>query len=345
MYLKHKKTIMVQKINWKDTTKLKNALFVDTRAPLEFKEDHIPNSINLPILNDKERAIVGTIYKQVSQDLAIEQGMKFYVKKIPTYTEAMKQYKNKTIIVYCWRGGLRSKIIATLFDTLGYQTYQLNKGYKTYRQDVIDQLQEFKIKPKIFVLHGLTCTGKTEILKQFPQQALDLEDLAQHRGSLYGALNLQPNSQKRFESLLLQKLKQLNNQPFILVEGESRKVGNAQIPNSLWQAMEQADNILIERDLPKRVQEMVREYFTPQTIEQIKTITASLNRVISKKNKELMLQHLEEKEYLKAAEILLTLYYDPLYDHTLKRLNYLFTVKNNNLKQAIQELKNKLPIK
>ena len=165
--------------------------------------------------------------------------------------------------------------------------------------------------------------------------------MAQHRGSLYGALGLKPNSQKKFENLLLKRLNELNDQPYIFVEGESRKIGNLQIPVFLWEAMENGINILVTRTLPVRVKELVKEYFVDHP-EEIKKISASLWRVISKKNKQKMLDLLEQQEYELAAKILLTKYYDPLYEHTLKRKQYLFEVNNDDLEKATSIIKDKV---
>ncbi len=333
---------MPEKITLQEALKLKDAVFIDVRAPLEFEEDHLLEAINLPILSDEERHIVGTIYKQVSQNLAIEKGMEYYREKIPRLTEFVSQFQGRPIIVYCWRGGLRSKIICDLFESLGYPTYQLKEGYKAYRAFVLKELIDFQLKPKIFVLHGLTCTGKTALLQQLPN-SLDLEGLAQHRGSLYGAIGLKPRSQKMFDNLLLQKLKELNYKEFIFVEGESRRIGDLMLPDFLWKAICSATNVLIIRDLDIRVREMVREYFlNPAIVEEIKEITRKLWKVISNKRKEEMLLHLENKDYEKAAEILLTDYYDPLYNHSLKKLTYAFEVKNNELDLAVKEIMKKI---
>ncbi len=329
---------MPQKITVQEALKLKNAVFIDVRAPLEFEEDHLLDAINFPILSDEERHIVGTIYKQVSQNLAIEKGMGYYQEKIPRLIEFVSQFQGRPLIVYCWRGGLRSKIICDLFESLGYPTYQLKDGYKAYRAMVLEELTNFQLKPKLFVLHGLTCTGKTALLQRLPN-SLDLEGLAQHRGSLYGAIGLKPRSQKMFDNLLLQKLKELNPEDFIFVEGESRRIGDLMLPDFLWKAMCSATNVLIFRDLDFRVKEMVREYFlNPLIVEEIKEITKKLWKVISNQRKEEMLTNLEHKEYEPAAEILLTDYYDPLYNHSLKKLTYSFEVKNNELDLAVKEI-------
>ncbi|MBT4935183.1 hypothetical protein HON15_00245, partial [Candidatus Woesearchaeota archaeon] len=183
---------------------------------------------------------------------------------------------------------------------------------------------------------------KTALLQKLPN-SIDLEGLAQHRGSLYGAVGLKPRTQKMFDNLLLEKLKELNEEKFIFIEGESRRIGNLMIPESLWKEMLKGTNVYVERDLPIRVKETVKEYFSNEKmIAGIKKVSESLWRVISKKKKEEMLQALENKEYEKAAEILLTDYYDPLYNHSLKKKEYSFTINCNDVDACVKELLEKV---
>ena len=333
---------MVNKIPVKEAFELKDTIFIDVRSSNEFEQDHILEAVNFPILTNEERHIVGTIYKQVSQQKAIVEGMKYYEQKIPELKRFVKNFKDKTLIVYCWRGGMRSKIIATLFESLGYKTFQLKDGYKDYRKVVLDKLTNYKLKPKVFVLYGLTCSGKTALLQKLPN-SIDLEGLAQHRGSLYGAIGLKPRTQKMFDNLLLQRLEELNSKEYVFIEGESRRVGDLMIPTFLWKAMKNGTNVQIIRDLPIRIKEMVKEYFlNPKIVEEIKEISAKLWKVISKKKKAEMLDYLENKEFEKAAEILLIDYYDPLYAHTLNQVNFSFTVSCNDVDKAVKEIMEKV---
>jgi len=330
---------MVNKVSVAEAFKLENTVFIDTRSPAEYENDHILGAISMPILDDQERHEVGLMYKQISQELAIEKGLKCYSNKIPNIVKTIQPHKDKTIVVYCARGGMRSGIIASLLESIGMKVYQVEGGYKLFRNYLLDQLNNFKIKPKVYVMHGLTCTGKTDLLKKF-DNFLDLEGLAQHRGSLYGAIGLKPNSQKKFENLLLAKLRELNDQDHILVEGESRRIGDCIMPECLWKAMENGKNIMVTRSVPLRCSAMVKEYFlNPKIAEEIIEISKGLRRTISNKNKEEMIQLMEQKEYEKAAEILLTKYYDPLYEHSLNRMEFIFTINNDNIEKASSVLK------
>ena len=333
---------MVTKITLEEAFKLKDKLFIDTRSPKEYTNDHILGAISLPILDNQERHEVGLIYKQISQELAIEKGIEYYTKKIPNIIKTIKQYQDKTLIIYCARGGMRSGIITTLLESLELKVYQLKGGYKEFRNYLLKKLNNFTLKPKVFVLHGLTCTGKTELLKKIPN-FLDLEGIAQHRGSLYGAIGLIPNSQKKFENLLLARVTELNEQPYLIMEGESRRVGDCIMPPFLWSARENGQNILIERTNKLRFKTVIKEYFlNPKIMEEIKVISQKLSKNLSKKNKEDLLNYLENKNYEKAAEILLLKYYDPLYEHTLNKKKYVLTVNNDNLAKAVTEIKSYL---
>ncbi|MBT3814689.1 tRNA 2-selenouridine(34) synthase MnmH [Candidatus Woesearchaeota archaeon] len=333
---------MPEKISVNKAMDLKDSVFIDVRAPIEFEKDHILEAINVPILTDEEREIVGTMYKQVCQDKAIETGMKYYEDKIPSITKKVKPFEGKTLVVYCWRGGLRSKIMTTLFESLGFKAFQLKDGYKAYRASLLKELQEFKLKPKLYVLHGLTCTGKTALLQKLPN-SVDLEGLACHRGSLYGAIGLKPRSQKMFDNLLLKRLKELNSEKFIFIEGESRRIGNLMLPEFLWKAMCNGENIEVVRDLDIRVKEMVKEYFLDaEIVKDIKEISSRLWKVISKAKKQEMLDFIDAGEFEKAAKILLVYYYDPLYDHSLSKLDYSFEVNCNSVSECVKELLEKV---
>jgi tRNA 2-selenouridine synthase len=330
---------MVQQITITEALAKKDAVFVDTRAPIEFEEDHLPHAINVPIINNQERIIVGTIYKQVSQEKAIDVGMGFYRNRIPIIMQAVEPHKNKTMIVYCWRGGLRSKTIGTLLETEGYTVFQLTGGYKAYRGYVREKLKNYVIRPKLITLYGMTCTGKTALLKEFPN-SIDLEECAGHRGSMYGGIGMQQNSQKRFENLLFQKLEQLKEEKYILLEGESKRIGNVFIPEFFYHAMESGIKLKITRTIDKRAQAAAAEYCdTEKKQEEMRRITKLIRQRMSNKTKEEILIALDKKECEKAWKLLFTEYYDPLYNHLLDRLEYAAIIENDDEKKAVEEIK------
>ncbi|MDP3734147.1 MAG: tRNA 2-selenouridine(34) synthase MnmH [Nanoarchaeota archaeon] len=316
-----------------------NAIFIDTRTPKEFAEDHLPNAVNIPLFSNDERAIIGTLYKQVSQEKAIEKGVELFSQRLPDFMREIHKVKDKELIIYCWRGGMRSKAVVSLLAALGYNVQQLEGGHKQYRRYVREKLEQYTITPKLIILWGLTCSGKTALLSHFPN-ALNLEQLAQHRGSLYGGIGLSPNTQKRFESLLLQRLEQLQEEKYIVVEGESKRIGKVVMPAFLSAALKKGIHVFVKRSLEKRASLAMNEYFTTaDDITKIKEITLNLKKVISTKDKNTVVQLLDRKKYQDAAKILLQQYYDPLYTHTLKNIHYQFELNNNDIETAAQELK------
>ena len=233
---------------------------------------------------------------------------------------------------------MRSSVIVSFLEALKYDVYQLEGGHKAFRKYVSERLDNYQLNPKVIILWGLTCTGKTELLKQFPN-SIDIEGLAQHNGSLFGAMNKTPHSQYRFDNLLLQKLDELQKEFYILVEGESRRIGDLMIPAFFYKAMLHGTPVLVKRSLDKRAELCAREYINEKNKEEAMKISASLNRVISKKKREEMVDHMKKGEFLQASKILLEWYYDPLYAHTLKKMEYVLEIDNDDISEGVEELK------
>lgn len=242
---------------------------IDVRSESEFAEDHLPGAINLPVLDDVERAKVGTIYKQVSPFEARKVGAAIVARNIAVHLDSHFAAKSKNYhpLVYCWRGGQRSNSIALVLNQIGWQATVLEGGYKTYRTYVREQLEQLPEKFNYQILSGLTGSGKTHILRQLAKrgvQVLDLEGLANHRGSLLGQewegkLSPQP-SQKGFESLLMQALQNFDVSKMVWVEAESNKIGQIYLPPSLWQKMKQASCVEVELPIAARIEWLLQEY-------------------------------------------------------------------------------------
>ena len=231
---------------------------IDVRSPLEFQQDHVPGAINLPVLSDAERSQVGTIYKQVSAFEARQIGAAMVSRNIATHIEAhfLKKEKDYRPLVYCWRGGQRSESLATVLSQIGWQVNLLNGGYRTYRRMVIETIESRMEDLSFVVLNGFTGVGKTAVLDQLAEmgeQVLDLEGLAQHKGSVFGGdpENPQP-AQKQFESLLFQKLREIDSNRVVFLEAESAKIGKLNVPNPLWQKMKQSPVIELNASLENR---------------------------------------------------------------------------------------------
>jgi len=324
-------------IEVQDALKL-DAVFVDTRTPKEYEEATIPNAINIPLFSNEERAVVGTIYTKVGKNEAIEKGMEFVSGHLPNILNEFNKYKDRKIVVFCWRGGMRSKSIVSLLDSLGFDVYQLNGGHKAFRRYVLERLETYKFNFRLIVLHGLTGSGKTEILKKF-KNSIDLEDLAQHRNSMLGGVGLKPRSQKMFDALLLKKLDELKNEKYVLIEGESRRLGNLNLPNLLFSEMKKGINVKIDSPIDDRVKRIVKEYGNHKV--EIKEILPRFKRLMSKKDFNMINEFLCNGELEEAALILLKDYYDKKYGHSINNLKYNFYIKDNyinNLKKFIAGL-------
>jgi len=325
-------------ISYKDTMQLE-VLYVDTRSPGEFKLDHIPDAVNIPILDNEERAFIGTIYKQVDPDLAVEEGRDIYETKISQIKKELLKYKKNQLVIYCFRGGLRSKTIAELGEKIGLKVYQLKGGYKNYRKHVRHNLEKFKPNPKLIVLHGLTGCGKTDLLQKF-ENKLDLEGFAQHRSSVYGAIALKPNTQKMFESLLYAELRRLDNEEFLIIEGESRKIGNIIIPEFLWKAMKKGKNVKVESSMKERVNRLVSIYTSDDSsIAMTRQITESLRQKLGNKVVLELCEYLDKKDIDSFMKLLLEKYYDPLYKYSIDDLKYELTINNDDINKAAENIR------
>ena len=246
---------------------LKDAIFVDVRSPLEYAEDKIKNAINIPLLDDEERQIVGTLYKQEGKNIAIEKGLQFTGGKLTDfytqYSNIQKKYKN--IIIYCARGGMRSESIAKFISSLGIEVYKLEGGYKSYRNYVLDFFNNAKEKFQFIVLHGLTGVGKTDILKTLMDKninSIDLEEYAKNSGSVFGHVYFveNPPSQKYFETLIFNYMYELKS-GYIFVESESKRIGAVFVPEFLYEKIiGESHRVLITSTIDSRVNRLVQQY-------------------------------------------------------------------------------------
>ena len=238
---------------------------IDVRAPAEWAEDHLPGAVNLPVLDDAERAEVGTIYKQVSPFTARKVGAALVAANAARHLQGALADKpgGWRPLVYCWRGGQRSGSFATILAQIGWRVETIAGGYKAWRALVVDALYDQPFPCRVVVLDGNTGSAKTDILNMLPGlgvQVLDLEGLARHRGSLFGGLPGGQPSQRGFESALAMQMAALDPARLVVVEAESSKVGNCRLPPGLWKAMVAAPRVSIVAPLTARAAYLARAY-------------------------------------------------------------------------------------
>ena len=239
---------------------------IDARSPGEFAEDRLPGAISLPVLDDEQRARVGTLYKQVSAFEAKKLGAALVSRNIAHHIEThlLDQPRSWRPLVYCWRGGQRSGAFSHILREIGWDAQRLQGGYKAWRRHVIEQLDLLPPSFRFRVVSGATGSGKSRLLEAIAArggQVLHLEELAAHKGSVLGSLPDTPQpAQKGFESQLLAALSALDPARPVFVEAESRKIGRLQVPDALLAAIRGAPGLRIEAPLAARVEFLLRDY-------------------------------------------------------------------------------------
>jgi tRNA 2-selenouridine synthase len=299
---------------------------IDVRSPLEYEEDHIIGSINCPVLYDQERIIVGTIYKKESTFRAKIIGSSLTARNIAKHIEEkfINQKGSWQPLIYCWRGGQRSKAFSLILSEVGWRTFQLEGGYKKYRNEVINFLNKVGSKLKIILISGKTGSAKTKILQNIKLQGgqiLDLENLANHKGSLLGKIpDLKQPSQKLFESKLYHQIKQLDLRRNVYIEAESSKIGNIHIPKTLWAKMIVSPRIEIKADIELRSSFLLNDYkYMCENPELIKPIIYGLKNRLSKKLINDWMELITKKLWLDLTKSFLENHYDPSYSsNTIK---------------------------
>ena len=293
---------------------------IDVRTPAEFADDHIPGAINCPVLSDEERITVGTLYKQVSPFEARKVGAALVAKNIANYlqTSFSDHPKSWRPMIYCWRGGQRSSAMSIILNQVGWSAFKLEGGYKTYRHDVRNRLENLPTNLSLRVICGPTGSGKSRLLRALAEsghQVLDLETLAQHRGSVLGRWpdHAQP-SQKWFESQFLQALQSFDLTRPIYVEAESNKIGRITLPNSLVTAMHSSECLLLETAIEVRVAGLLEDYqHYLNDPELLITHLQALYRFHGSKLLEHWTALIHGGDYAALVGELLTLHYDPSY--------------------------------
>lgn len=309
---------MPQSVNIEEFLKLSQEFPVcDVRTPAEFLKGHIPGAHNIPLFTNEDRVKIGTAYKKQSREKAMLLGLDAVGPRMREIVEsALKLAPEKTILVHCWRGGMRSGSVSWLLDFFGFKTILLKGGYKSFRGYAVDT---FEKKYNFTILGGKTGSGKTHILKELrklDEQVIDLEHLARHTGSAFGWLkyDTQP-TQEEFENKLALELRALDPFKRIWLEDESKRIGNVNIPHPVWLQMREARVIVADIPFKKRAENLVEDY-KDCTTAGLKDSTGRLSKALGGERLKTALDAIENNDLLKAAEILLS-YYDKTYEYGL----------------------------
>lgn len=329
-----------------EALKLKDVCIVDVRSEAEYEDGSIPGAVNVPLFTNEERAKIGTTYKQIGAEEAKRLGLEIAGPKLSALYEKISNLsQNKDIVLYCWRGGMRSKYATSILNTLGLKVMRIQGGYKAYRRYVNRYFDRECIPHKSIVLHGLTGVGKTMILKKLQQlglPALDLEGIAKHRGSAYGKIGLPPSpSQKDFEAQIVDVLSAAERKGIILVECESRRVGKLIVPPALMASMAKGYRILLYASMEHRVERIIEDYTSGPdcNVEKLQFSTKLLKKSLGNKTVEELNQKIAEKRFDEVIPYLLHHYYDPLYKYPDgPSEDYDLSVNCNNLDQASAEI-------
>ena len=359
------KLMAIEKITIQQFLKLSTQYPVlDVRSQGEYTHAHIPNAINVPLFTNDERKIVGTAYKQQSREIAIKLGLDFFGVKMKQIVEDVERittefYKRNAkqkdsvpplgggggILLHCWRGGMRSAAVAWLLDMYGFKVYTLTGGYKAYRNWV---LQQVALPYNFTIIGGFTGSGKTEVLHQLKKEdkiIIDLEALANHKGSAFGNMGTQP-SQEMFENVLSKSLYNISctkndenltstnyqpQTPCIYIEDESQRIGNLQIPSNIWLQMRKSTILFLEIPFEERLDFITAEYGKLNKETLVNAIIRIQKRLGGLETKN-AINHLLENNTKESFRILLT-YYDKWY------------LKGLNNRENLSAFLNKIPCK
>lgn len=305
-----------------EALKRSDLFFIDVRSPGEYAKASIPGAINIPLFDDREHHQLGTIFHLLGENEARHTALVMVSPKLPALIESINEAcDNKLPLLYCRRGGLRSLSLYHVLNLIGIPALRLKQGYKAFRRYVNEHLSHYQLKSELYILHGLTGVGKTAVLKELEKKGfpiIDLEGLACHRGSVFGAVGLDLfRSQKDFDALLLQQLDRNSNEPYLVIEGEGSRIGNIHLPAFLSKGMNKGHQLLLVASIETRVQRILSTYITEplaeKTLIEIKEALSCLRRRMGDQKVDHLTGLLNQGKYAAVAKILCTDYYDHFY--------------------------------
>ncbi|NVN93098.1 MAG: tRNA 2-selenouridine(34) synthase MnmH [Desulfuromonadales bacterium] len=291
---------------------------VDVRTPLEFAEDHLPGAVNVPILTNEERVEIGTIHKQIGPQQARMRGLELTCGRFAAMVnEVAAVAAGRPILTYCWRGGLRSRSMAILLEATGHRALQLRGGYKAFRAQVISYFELFVPPAPLFVIHGMTGTGKTTFINGLDRHkwaTIDLEGLACHRGSAFGSVGIEQTlSQKRFDTLLWDAFRRASDGRPIVLEGESPRIGRIMLPGCVYEVMSASCRVWCSASVETRVKRLAAEYAREEYREEMAAALLRIKKKLGGPKFTELSTMLQQWDVTGLGRGLIECYYDKLY--------------------------------
>ncbi|MGA2823369.1 MAG: tRNA 2-selenouridine(34) synthase MnmH [Bacteroidales bacterium] len=292
---------------------------IDVRSEKEYLQGHIPEAINLPLFNNEERAVVGTLYKNSGREASVLKGLELASPKLVDFVKQLyKITDQKQLLIYCWRGGMRSENMAWLFQLADYEVFVMKGGYKAYRRFIRERLSQ---PANVIILGGLTGSGKTELLQlleKMGEQILDLEKLACHKGSVFGGFG-QPNqpTNEQFENDIFGAWGNIDPSKLVWIEDESRMIGNVSIPDPLFEQMSRAVMIEVKTSREQRIRRLVDEYSKVEK-QNLQNAVLKISEKLGGTNTKTALTAINAGDFETVTGLVLS-YYDKTYNHSVLR--------------------------
>ncbi|MDW8095726.1 MAG: tRNA 2-selenouridine(34) synthase MnmH [Aquificaceae bacterium] len=321
---------------------LEDRVLVDIRSPSEYEEFHVPGAVNVPLFEDEEKRLIGVVYRGEGVERAKELGYEIAWKKLEGFLQTFRRLKEnyRHVVVYCWRGGLRSKELCKVLSSMGVDVLRLEGGYRAYREFILKDMERLLQNKRFMVLTGKTGVGKTRLLRRLKQEGypvVDLEGLAQDRGSVFGKVGIRKTvSQKMFDALLYEELRGLNSE-LLLVEDESRVIGRVHIPEALWRKKEEGIFVEVEASLSVRLKNIIEDYTSSQGWqEEVRRSLHKIRKYLGEEKYLLALEMLKENKVEELALFLMENYYDKNYRYHKPAI---YKVDCSDFETCLQNLK------
>lgn len=294
-------------------------VLVDVRSPKEFEEFHIPGAVNVPLFEDDEKRLIGFIYRTKGEEEAKRIGQEIALSKIKALVERVRELKERfgNVIVYCWRGGMRSKGFCEAMAKFGVETYRIRGGYRAYRRFILKDMERILERVNLIVLTGKTGVGKTKVLRILKDKGLpviDLEGLAMDRGSVFGGVGIRKKvSQKMFDALLYEELRSIG-EGYAFTEDESRWIGNVHIPEPFWKRKSEGIYVEITASLEVRVRNILEDYTSEKGWEEeARQSILRIRKYLGPQRFSYLMERFEDKDYEEVVRFLIEEYYDRKY--------------------------------